>query len=295
LSTLVVAGRVARRAHENPRQTRLAGSSSAAAGPTRASPAARSSSTLTGALPRTGAAPFPQGPTSGPVGRLRGALHRQDVVAAGLADRLLVQLAYASGSPTRWPCWYDSFGPAGCRPPDRRERAPALRADARGMIEMPPISGGPSTSRPPPTGTSGGQSPSSTWERTDRAAAIRADAGSDDTRRVVASARSRRAGDRRGGGSGGLPQRQSSTSADGRAEATPTSCEARITSTRAGRTAAGSIDEVARAATALGLGLRALLRPRRWRTLQPPTYRSGVLVSRRVEIRSHGGHYVPSG
>jgi S-adenosylmethionine synthetase len=101
----------------------------------------------------------------------------KNCVAAGLADRVLVQLAYAIGVAEPVSVYVETFGTG--RIPDTRI-ADLVRAHfkltPRGIIEMLDLRR-PIYRRTAAYGHFGRQEPEFTWERTDKAATLRADAG----------------------------------------------------------------------------------------------------------------------
>jgi S-adenosylmethionine synthetase len=101
----------------------------------------------------------------------------KNCVAAGLADRVLVQLAYAIGVAEPVSVYGETFGTG--RIPDTRI-ADLVRAHfkltPRGIIEMLDLRR-PIYRRTAAYGHFGRQEPEFTWERTDKAATLRADAG----------------------------------------------------------------------------------------------------------------------
>jgi S-adenosylmethionine synthetase len=101
----------------------------------------------------------------------------KNCVAAGLADRLLIQLAYAIGVADPVALYVDTFGTG--RIPETRI-VELVRAHfaltPRGMIEMLDLRR-PIYRKTAAYGHFGRSEPEFTWERTDKAAALRADAG----------------------------------------------------------------------------------------------------------------------
>jgi S-adenosylmethionine synthetase len=100
----------------------------------------------------------------------------KNVVAAGIAERALVQLPTRSASPIRCRSWCTPKAPAGFRRADHRARARALQADAarhHGRAR----SARPIYKKTAAFGHFGRTEPEFTWERTDKAAALRAAAG----------------------------------------------------------------------------------------------------------------------
>ena len=102
----------------------------------------------------------------------------KNVVAAGLAERCMVQLAYAIGVAEPVSVLIDTFDTGLVRRrQDQRDRAGALQADAAAGSSRRSTCAARSTRRPRRSGTSAGPKPEFTWERTDKANALRSDAG----------------------------------------------------------------------------------------------------------------------
>ena len=101
----------------------------------------------------------------------------KNVVAAGLADRCMVQLAYAIGVAEPVSVLIDTFEHRqDPRRQDERDRARALQADPAGIIETLNLRR-PIYKKTAAFGHFGRTEPEFTWERTDKANALRADAG----------------------------------------------------------------------------------------------------------------------
>ena len=102
----------------------------------------------------------------------------KNIVAAGLADEVEVQLAYAIGVADPVSVYVDTFGTGKIDAvEDRRAGARALPDDAARHHRVAASCAARSSRRPPPTDTSAAPSRSSPWERTDKAEALRAAAG----------------------------------------------------------------------------------------------------------------------
>ena len=101
----------------------------------------------------------------------------KNLVAAGLAERCLVQLAYAIGVAEPVSVLIDTFG-TGHVPDDRlAELVPDhFKLTPRGIIEMLDLRR-PIYRKTAAFGHFGRSEPEFTWERTDKADALRADAG----------------------------------------------------------------------------------------------------------------------
>ena len=102
----------------------------------------------------------------------------KNIVAAGLARQCQVQLSYAIGvaKPINVTVYTEGTGKHPRRE-DRRARQRRISTCGRRASSRCSTCCGRSTARPPPTGTSAATSPSSRWENTDRAGALRAAAG----------------------------------------------------------------------------------------------------------------------
>ena len=102
----------------------------------------------------------------------------KNLVAAGIAERVEVQLAYAIGVAEPVSVRVDTFGTGGDRrPPDRAPGARALPALAARASSRTSTCAARSTSRRRPTATSAAASKDFPWESTHRAADLRAAAG----------------------------------------------------------------------------------------------------------------------
>ena len=102
----------------------------------------------------------------------------KNVVAAGLADRCEVQVAYAIGVAHPVSVMVETFGTE--KIAARRDRARSSTSTstcARARSARSSTCTGRSTRRPPPTATSAATTRDFTWERTDRADALREAAG----------------------------------------------------------------------------------------------------------------------
>ena len=112
----------------------------------------------------------------------------KNIVAAGLADKCEVQLAYAIGVAQPVSIHVDTFGTARIDEARIEDlirdhfdlRPKGIIADARPAAPDLPR-------RPRPTATSAASEPEFTWERTDKADTLRAAAGSDPALMVVSS------------------------------------------------------------------------------------------------------------
>ena len=127
----------------------------------------------------------------------------KNVVAAGLADRCEVQVAYAIGVAHPVSVMAETFGT------EKISRAKIARADrrststcARARSARSSTCTGRSTRRPPPTATSAARTSDFTWEKTDKADALREAAGISEGAAAKPTAATRRTGARRSAGSG---------------------------------------------------------------------------------------------
>ena len=102
----------------------------------------------------------------------------KNIVAAGLAERAEVQVAYAIGVAHPVSVMVETFGTEK-RSAARRSHAPSTRTStcAPGPSARSSTCTARSTRRPPPTATSAATTRDFTWERTDKADALRAAAG----------------------------------------------------------------------------------------------------------------------
>ena len=160
--------------------TRPAGSRSAARRATPGSPAARSSSTPTAAPRRHGGGAF-SGKDPSKVDRSAAYAMRwvaKNAVAAGLADRLEVQVAYAIGAAEPVGLYVETFGTATCpRSGSSPRSARCSTCGPRAIIDATSTCCARSTRRPRAFGHFGRELPDFTWERTDRAADLAARRG----------------------------------------------------------------------------------------------------------------------
>ena len=102
----------------------------------------------------------------------------KNVVAAGLADRFELEVAYGIGIAHPISLSIETFGTGqGRRRPDPGAGAAPLRPATGRRSSATSTCSGRSTGRPPRTGTSAATDLDLPWERTDRAAALAADAG----------------------------------------------------------------------------------------------------------------------
>ena len=113
-----------------------------------------------------------------PLGVLHGPLRRQERRRGRPGGSLPVQLAYAIGvaEPVSRAGRHRRHR-QGRRREDRAKRSKELHADARRGSSRRSTCGVRSTARPRPTATSAATEPEFTWEKTDKADALRADAG----------------------------------------------------------------------------------------------------------------------
>ena len=101
----------------------------------------------------------------------------KNIVAAGLAERCEVQVSYAIGVAEPTSIMVDTFGTSKLRREELTAAgAPPLRPDALRAARDAGPGAARSTRRPPPTAISAARKPDFTWERTDKAAALAADA-----------------------------------------------------------------------------------------------------------------------
>ena len=101
----------------------------------------------------------------------------KNVVAAGLADRCMVQLAYAIGVAEPVSVLIDTFGTGQIHDDKISELVRAhFKLTPRGIIESLDLRR-PIYKKTAAFGHFGRTEPEFTWERTDKAAALRADAG----------------------------------------------------------------------------------------------------------------------
>ncbi len=101
----------------------------------------------------------------------------KNIVAGGLARQCQIQVAYAIGVARPMNITVYTEG-TGVIPDHEIAKLVEAHFDLRpkGIIQMLDLLR-PSTARPPPTATSGREEPEFTWEKTDKAAALRAAAG----------------------------------------------------------------------------------------------------------------------
>ena len=238
----------------------------------------------------------------------------KNVVAAGLAERCMVQLAYAIGVAEPVSVLVDTFG-TGSVPDeqDQRPRARDFKLTPRGIIETLDLRR-PIYKKTAAFGHFGRTEPEFTWERTDKAEALRADAGPLSPVTDAGLALRIRPGPTRrhaqeDSDDGGHRGRRCRF-VGGRV-AVPRRCRQPASRPRpsSGAPSPARSTSTARCPTARARGPRLLPLPREpglrfvvftdhgdgTRQPEPPRYASGVLCIDAVEISTNTGHYVALG